>query len=82
MGPVFEYAFVDGLRLPQIGAAVVRDAGEQDVMVTALDDVDGVDLDIAEMRDRIGGRLRSVAEGRGVVEPLRVQPDAAGGGWL
>ena len=48
------------------------------MMVAALDDVDGVDLHIAEMLDRGGRRLRPFAERRLDVEPLGAQPDAAG----
>ena len=66
MGPVFEHALVDALGLAQIGAPVGGDAGPQDVVMGALDDVDGVDLHIAEMLDRGGGRLRPLAERRGV----------------
>ena len=47
-------------------------------MVAALDDVDGVDLHIAEMLDRSRDRLRPVAERLGRIEPLGTQPDAAG----
>ena len=78
MGPVFEHAFVDALRLLEIGAAIGGDAAIEDVMVAALDHVDGVDLHIAEMGHRLGGRLRALAEWRRRVQPLRPQPDAAG----
>ncbi len=64
MGPVFEHASVDALGLAQIRAPVIRDAGPQNVMVAALDDVDGVDLDITEMFHRGGRRLRPFAERR------------------
>ena len=64
MRPVFEHALVAALGLPQIGAAIVGDAGVEDVVVAALDHVDGVDLHIAEMGDRIRDRLRSLAERR------------------
>ena len=52
MRPVFEHALVDALGLAQIRAPVGGNAGPQDVVVAALDDVDGVDLHIAEMLDR------------------------------
>ena len=78
MGPVFEHALVDALGLPQIGAAVVGNPVPQNMVVAALDHVDGVDLHIAEMLDRGGGRLRPLAERRGYVEPLGAQPDPAG----
>src|SRR5262249_18646934 len=43
-----------------------------------LDDVDGVDLDVAEMSDRVRGGLRACAEWLAHIEPLRMQPDAPG----
>jgi hypothetical protein len=78
MRPVFEHAFVGALGLAQVGAPISGDAGVEDVMVAALDDIDGVDLHIAEMGDRVGHGLRAVAERRLCIEPLRAQPDAAG----
>ena len=78
MGPVFEHALVDALGLPQIRAAIVGNAAPQNVVVAALDHVDGVDLHIAEMLDRGGGGLRPLAEWRRCVEPLGAQPDPAG----
>ena len=62
MGPVFEHALVDALGLPQVGAGVGRDAAIENVMMAALDHVDGVDLHIAEMLHRRRDRLRPVAE--------------------
>ena len=64
VGPIFEHALVDALGLPQIGAAIFRNPVPQNMMVTALDHVDGVDLHIAEMLDRGGGGLRPLAEWR------------------
>ena len=78
MGPVFEHAFVDALGLAQIGAPVVGNPVPENVVVAALDDVDGVDLHIAEMLDRGRRRLRPLAERRRRVEPLGAQPDPAG----
>ncbi len=80
MGPVFEHGLVDALGLAQIGAPVVRDPVPENMMVAALDDVDGVDLHIAEMVDRSRGRRRPLAERRRRIEPLRAQPDAPGFG--
>ena len=80
MGPVFEHAFVDALGLAQIGAPVIGNAGPQDMVMAALDDVDGVDLDIAEMGDRIRHGLRPIAERRARVQPLGTQPEAPGFG--
>ena len=78
MRPIFEHALVDALRLLEIGAAIGGDTAIEDVVVAALDHVDGVDLHIAEMRHRLGGGLRALAERRRRVQPLRAQPDAAG----
>ena len=82
MGPVFEHALVDALGLPQVGAAVVGNPVPQNMVVAALDHVDGVDLHIAEMFDRGGGGLRPLAERRRYVEPLGAQPDPAGLGLI
>src|SRR5690606_37806175 len=80
MRPVFEHAFVDILRLVQMGATVIWNAAEQEVVMAALDHVDDVDLHIAEM---LYGRLscrRATAEGRRRVEPLCPQPYPASPG--
>jgi hypothetical protein len=50
----------------------------ENVVVTALDDVDGVDLDIAKMIHRCGHGLWPVAERLARVEPLGMQPDSPG----
>ena len=81
MRPVFEHALVDALGLAQIGAAIGGDAAIEDVMMAALDHVDGVDLHIAEMVDRRRHRLRPGAERRRRVEPLGAQPDSPGLGF-
>ena len=52
MRPVFENAFVDALGMMQIRASIIGDAIPEDMMVAALDDVDGIDLHVAEMLDR------------------------------
>ena len=78
MRPVFEHRLVEALRLPQIRALVVGDAVEQDVMMAALDHIDGVDLHIAEMLDRGGNRRRPFAERIRRIEPLGSQPDSPG----
>ena len=54
------------LRLPQMGALIARNARIENMMVGALDHMDGVDLDIAEMGDRGRDRRRAVAERRRV----------------
>jgi len=62
----------------QDGPAIVRDAAEQNVVVTTLDNVDGVDLHVPQVLDRgLHGALAS-AEGFGLVETLSVEPDATG----
>ena len=76
MGPVFEHRLVDALGPVQMRAPVSRNAGPQNVVVTALDHVDGVDLHIAEMRDCRGHSPWPIAERRRRIEPLRAQPDA------
>ena len=62
--PVFEHALVDALGLPQVGAPIGGDAAIENVVMAALDHVDGVDLHIAEMIDRRRDGLRPVAERR------------------
>jgi hypothetical protein len=48
------------------------------VVVAAFDDVDGVDLDVAQMRHGGRGGLRASAERFRCVEALGMKPDAAG----
>ena len=47
-------------------------------MVGALDDIDCVDLHVAQMFDRTPGGVGAAAEGRARIEPLRMEPDAPG----
>ena len=61
----------------EVSAAVVRNAGEEDVVVAALDDVVRVDLHVAEMANGCRRRLRAGAERRFRVEALGGEPDAA-----
>ena len=77
MGPVFEHALVDALGLPQIGPAIIRDTRIQNMMVAALDDVDRVDLHIAEMFDRCydTGRYQYRAHYRDPVPPPPLRPE-------
>ena len=75
--PVFEHGLVGRLRLPEVAAPVAGDAAPQNVMMAALDDVDGVDLHVAQVRDRRGDGVRTRAEGRGPVEPLGREPQPA-----
>ena len=78
MRPVLEHAFVDALGLPQVGAGVIGDAAIENMMVRALDHVDGVDLHVAEMLDRRRNRPGAAAERCRRIEPLAAQPDLAG----
>ena len=80
MGPVFEHASVGALGLAQVGPAVFGNPVPENMVVAALDHVDGVDLHIAEMFDRGGHGRRPLAERRASVEPLGAQPDAPGRG--
>ncbi len=81
MGPVFENALVDALGLPQVRAGVGRDAAVENVMMAALDHMDGVDLDVAEVIHRCCYGLRPVAKRLSCIEPLGVQPDSPGLGF-
>src|SRR5204863_471433 len=59
-------------------ALVSGDARIQDVVVAALDHVDGVDLNVAQVLHGKARRLGPVPEWHGSIEPLGVQPDASG----
>ena len=78
VGPVFEHALVDALGMMQIRASIVGNAIPQDVVMAALDHMDGVDLDVTEMLDRGLRRLRPSAERGFAIKPLRAQPDGSG----
>ena len=80
MGPVFEHAFVDALGLAQVRAPVFGNAAPENMVVAALDHVDGVDLHVAEMFDGRRRRVRPLTERRPGVEPLGAQPDVPGRG--
>ncbi len=81
MRPVFEDGLVDALSLEQMRPLIVRDARIEDLVVAAFDDVDRIDLHVAQVLDSEACRLRPIAErGRGI-EPLGVQPDASGLGF-
>jgi hypothetical protein len=74
MRPVFEHGLIDRLGLAQILAPVARNARIQHVVVRALDHVDRIDLDVAEMLDRGARRLRTGAERCRHVESLGMKP--------
>ena len=80
MRPVLEHRLVDALRAVQVLAPIVRDARVENLVVAALDDVDRVDLYVAEMLDRGADRSGTVTKRCGFVEALGVQPDAPGVG--
>jgi hypothetical protein len=80
VGPVFEHALVDALGLAQIGTGIGRNAVPENVVMAALDHVDGVDLHITEVLDGRRRRRRPLSERRLRVEPLRAQPDMPGCG--
>ena len=71
MRPILEHRLVDGLRLAQMLALVVGDARVEDVVMAAFDDVDGVDLHIAQVLHRGPRGLGAGAERRALVQPLR-----------
>ena len=76
--PIFENRLVDALRLMQMLAPICRDARVEDVVMAALDDVDGVNLQVAQVRDRCRRGLGTGAEGFVGVQALGVQPDSTG----
>jgi hypothetical protein len=63
-------------------APIGRNAGVEDVVVAPLDDVDRVDLQVAQVRDRGGRGRRARAERLSAVQALGVQPEVPrlGGG--
>ena len=77
MRPILEDRFVDALCLMQMLAPIRRDARVEDVVMAALDYVDGVNLQIAQVRDCCWRGLRAGAEGFGGVQALGMQPDSA-----
>jgi hypothetical protein len=63
--------------LVEVLAPISGDAAEQDVVMAALDDVDGVDLNVAEVSDRSRRSAGAVPKRSFHIEPLGVQPDTA-----
>jgi hypothetical protein len=66
------------MRLMQMLAPIRRNARVEDVVMAALNDVDGVNLQVAQVRHRRRRGLRAGAEGFGGVKALGMQPDSAG----
>jgi hypothetical protein len=58
--------------------SVVGEAGEEDVVMAALDDVDGVDLHVTEVFDSLADRRWPRPERRLDIEALCLEPDASG----
>ena len=77
MRPILENGLVDALCLLQMLAPIRRDARVEDVVLAALDDVDGVNLQVAQVRHRRRRGLGAGAEGFGGVQALGMQPDSA-----
>ncbi len=84
MRPVLEDRLVDALGLVEMLVPVGRNAGVEDVVVAPLDDVDRVDLQVAQVCDRGRRGLWSGSEGLGRVQALGVQPELPrlGGGEM
>ena len=66
MCPVLENRLVQRLRLLQVLAAVVGNPREQNVVMAALDDVDRIDLHVAQVPDRRRGCGGPLPKGAGV----------------
>ena len=67
MRPILENCLVDALCLMQMLAPVRRDARVEDVVMAALDDVDGINLQIAQVGHCRRRGLGAGAEGLGGV---------------
>ena len=78
MRPIFENGFVDALCLMQMLTPICGDARVEDMVMAALNDIDGVNLQVAQMRHRCGRSLRAGTEGLGGVQSLGTQPDSTG----
>jgi hypothetical protein len=59
-------------------APIRRDARVEDVVMAAFDDVDGVNLQVAQVRHRCRRGLGAGTEGFDGVQALGMQPDSAG----
>ena len=78
MRPILENGLVDALRLMQMLAPIRRDTRVENVVMAALDDEDGVNLQVAEVRHRCRRGVWAGAKGFGGVQALGIQPDSAG----
>ena len=68
----------------QMLTSIRRDARVEDVVMAALNDENGVNLQVAQVRHRRRCGFWAGAKGFGAVQPLGMQPDSAalGGGEL
>jgi hypothetical protein len=78
MRPILKHRLVDGLGLAQMIAEVFRNPRIEDVVVATFYDVNGIDLDVAEMFDSRRSRFGAGAEWRVGIQCLCLQPDAPG----
>jgi hypothetical protein len=75
--PVFEDRFADRLSMRQVLTGIRRNAIEQNVMVASFDDVDRVNLHIAQLFNGLTNCCRPIAERIPSTESLRMQPNGA-----
>ncbi len=66
------------MRLMQMLAPLRRNTRVEDVVMAALDDVDRVNLQVAQVRHGCRRGFRAGAEGFDRVQTLGMQPDSAG----
>ena len=78
MGPVLENAALHCLCPIEVLAPIIGNSRVQDVVMGSLDDMDGVDLHVAEVPHGGGSRRRAATEGRVAIQSLGVQPDGLG----
>lgn len=78
--PVFEDASVYGEQLAEHVGGEAGVVVPEDVVVRAFDDGDGVDLYVAEAFDYLCGAFFAGRYGRMIIETLRADGEAAGGG--
>jgi hypothetical protein len=77
MRPIFKDIFIDRLSLMQMAPLVARNTGPEYVMVTALDDVNCVYLNITKMLDCKTSRLRPITERSRGIQTLSLDPHVA-----
>src|SRR5829696_7129918 len=77
VSPIFA---LEGLGAVEILAAVGRNTGPKNVVVSAFDDVDRVDLHVSEVLDRGCGGTGPLAERHSRIQPLSMKPETSGTG--